>query len=274
MNRKGLVVPAAVLAVALAWPVAALAQRPEGSRGNIVSIDQNNHTIQLKDPKGRTATWSFDPDATVTFTDQTSFWPNPSVKDLQPPMYVHFTFTGTTIHSFDVVEVGFRPGTQPPAATKTQGVSRTVTGTVTAYDSNVRQVELDLNGRRETFQLTPRSDRRMNPGDRVELQTSWSGPQELVTNVRTLGTGSTTGGTNSGGTTGRGWGNRGGQSGSGSAQGQVVSVSQTSVVMQVNGTQQTYAVPNAQFAQRLRVGDTVRFDWRLSNGQPYITRIY
>ena len=269
MNRRGLI-PAAVLAAVMAWPLAAWAQRPEGSRGNIISIDQNNHTIQLKDPKGRVASWSFDPDATVKFTDQTSFWPNPSVKDLQPPMYVHFTFTGNTIHSFDVVEVGFRPGSQPPAATKTPGVSRTVTGTVTAYDANVKQVELDVNGRRETFQLTPRSDRRMNAGDRVELRTSWSGPEELVTDVRTLGTGGTTGG----GTTGR-WGNRGGsQSGSGSAQGQVVSVSQTSVVMQVNGVQQTYAVPNSQFAQRLRVGDTVRFDWRVSNGQPSLTRIY
>ena len=265
MNRRGLI-PAALLATVVAWPVAAAAQQVSSQRGNIVSIDQGNHTIQLKDPKGRVATWSFDADATVKFTDQTEFWPNPSVKDLQPPMYVHYTFTGTTIHSFDVVEVGFRPGTQPPAAAKTPGVSRTVTGNVTAYDSNVRQVELDLGGHRETFQLTPRSDRRLNPGDRVELRTSWSGPQELVTEVRTLGTGGT-------GTTTGGGGNRGGGQ-SGSAQGQVVSVSQNSVVMQVNGTQQTYAVPNAQFAQRLRVGDTVRFDWRVANGQAYMTRIY
>ncbi len=274
MNRKGLV-QAAVLAVAMAWPLAALAQPPEGSRGNIISIDQNSHTIQLKDSKGRVATWKFDPDATVKFTDQTEFWPNPSVKDLQPPMYVHYTFTGETIHSFDVVEVGFKPGSQAPAATKTPGVSRTVTGTVTAYDPNVHQVELDVNGRRETFQLTPRADRAMNAGDRVELRTSWSGPQELVTDVRTLGT---SGATGSSGMMGPGNNRRGGQSGShagsGSSQGQVVSVSQESVVMRVNGAQQTYAVPNAQFAQRLRVGDTVKFDWRVSNGQPYITRIY
>ncbi|HVO10095.1 MAG TPA: hypothetical protein VMX54_05010 [Vicinamibacteria bacterium] len=263
MDRKGLI-PAAVLAVVVAWPLAALAQRPEGSRGNIISIDQNNHTIQLKDAKGRVATWKFDAVATVKFTDQTEFWPHPSVKDLQPPMYVHYTFTNDTIHSFDVVEVGFRPGTQPPAATRTPGVSRTVTGTVTAYDPNVRQVEIDVNGRRETFQLTPRSDRRLNPGDRVELRTSWSGPQELVTEVRTLGT--------SGGTTGGG--NRGGGQ-SGSAQGQVVSISQNGVVMQLAGGQQAFTVNSRQMLQQLRIGDTVRFDWtRDNNGQTYITRIH
>ena len=277
MNRR-MLVPTAVLAAVVAWPLAAFAQPVDHGRGKIISINQAAHTVELQDPKGRTQTWSFVPDATVKFTDQTNFYPNPTVNDLRPPMYCHFTFVKNVIQTFDVVEVGFAPGSQGSGASdKVQGRPRTVTGNVTSYSSNVRQVELDVNGRRETFQLTERSNQPLNRGDRVELNTDWSGNQELVTQVRVLGSGGNTGNRPNAGS-GRGSTQRNpagyqGQSGS-SAQGRVVQITPSGVVMQVAGSQQTYAVDNAQLLQRLRVGDTVRFDWRTDrNGQMYITNV-
>ncbi len=273
MNRR-ILVPAAVLAAALAWPLAALAQVEPG-RGNILSINKNAQTIELKDQKGRVRTWKYDRNASVKFTDGAAFFPNPSTNDLRPPMYVHYVAHNQVIDSFDVVELGYQPGNEQSGASasstvKTPGVPRTVTGRVTAYDPNVRQVELDINGRRETFQLTDSSNQQFNPGDQVQLKTAWSSATELVTQAQVLNRGGNTGNTG-GGNLNR----RGGQSGqSGSSQGQVVSVSRDSVVMQVNGSQQTYALPNAQFAERLRVGDTVRFDWRMQNGQMYLNRVY
>ena len=73
-------------------------------RGNIVSVDWNKMEMQLKDPKGRTGTWKVQRDATVTFTDKKSDFPNPKITDLRPPMYVYFMFEEGTefITSFEV----------------------------------------------------------------------------------------------------------------------------------------------------------------------------
>jgi hypothetical protein len=283
MNRR--ILSAAVLAAAVSLPAVAIA-RVEADRGNIVSIDKAGHTIQLKDPKGRVGTWKYAPDATVKFTDGAAYFSNPSVNDLRAPMYVHFTFENEVIQSFDVVELGYNPAQEGSGARKTPGTPRTVTGRVTAYDPNVRQVELDINGERQTFQLTDRSDQRFQPGDRVQLRTEWSGANEAVAEARVLnragdrGTASGSSGTlGSGGILRRGGsrsdnlpasGNDAGES----AQGRVVRITPRGVVMQVAGTQQTYAVDDSQLLQRLRVGDTVRFDWRTDrNGRMYITNV-
>lgn len=278
MNSRQFMTAVALVA-ATSWPAAALAQRVEHGRGNIVSIDQNRGTLELKDPQGRIGTWQFNRNATVKFTDGRSFFPNPSVADLRPPMYVHFTFSNELIDSFDVVELGFQPGggndEASSSSVKQQGTPRTITGRVTAYDASVRQVEIEHNGRRETFQLTDSSNQRFSPGDRVQLRTDWTGQRELVVDARVLGVGggnagrnSTIRDTNLGGTsTGR-------NTGTQTAEGRVVRISTRGVVMQVAGSQQTYAVEDAQLLKRLRVGDTVQFSWREEdNRRLYITDV-
>ncbi len=169
-------------------PLAARAQNIEHDRGKIVSIDMNNLTMEFQDPKGRSTTRRFSKDAEVKFTDGKGFFRNPSVFDLRAPMYVHYTFTDDIIQSFDVVELGYNPATPDVVTTvrKEQGVPRTVTGTVWAYDASVRQVAVDHGGTRETFQLTSQSDTRVTQGDKVQLRTEWSGQRELVVEFKVL----------------------------------------------------------------------------------------
>jgi hypothetical protein len=268
MNSRSFVAAAALVA-AVSWPAVSLAQRVEQSRGNIVSIDQSRGTIELRDPQGRTGTWKFNRNATVKFTDGSSFFPNPSTADLRPPMYVHFTFSNEVIDGFDVVELGFQPGNEDSVnQAKRPGQSRMVTGRVTAYDGNVKQVELDVNGRRETFQLTDRSNQQLNPGDRVQLRTEWSGQRELVAETKVLSGGtSTRPSTSGGGSSG------GGSSSAQQAEGEVVRISPRGVVMQVAGAEQTYVVANSSLLQRLRVGNVVRFSWENRSGRLYITDV-
>ncbi len=180
-----------VFALSTAWVFCswegAFAQSVEHGRGNIVSIDFSRSTVVLRDPKDHVATWRFRADASVKFTDGAAFFPNPSVRDLRPPMYVHFTFQNEVIGSFDVAELGFQPGAADAGSMlRREGVPRTVVGRVSAYDPKVRQVAVDHDGETEAFQLTDRTDRSLRPGDDVELHTEWSGRRELVTELRVL----------------------------------------------------------------------------------------
>ena len=263
MNSRSFVAAAALVA-AVSWPAVSLAQRVEQSRGNIVSIDHSRGTIELRDPQGRTGTWRFNRNATVKFTDGRSYFPNPSTADLRPPMYVHVTFSNEVIDGFDVVELGFQPGNEDSVnQAKRPGQSRVVTGRVTAYDGNVKQVELDVNGRRETFQLTDRSNQQLKAGDRVQLRTEWSGQRELVAEAKLLSGSTSTQPAASGDVT----------SSAQQAEGEVVRISPRGVVMQVAGAEQTYVVANSSLLQRLRVGNVVRFAWENRSGRLYITDV-
>jgi Cu/Ag efflux protein CusF len=258
---------AAVLAASL-WPAFAGAQNVEHGRGIIVTIDHDQGTVELRDPQGRAKTWSFKTTANVRFTDGKGFFPNPSTRDLRPPMYVHYTFRNELIDGFDVVELGFQPGNEESAnQAKKPGVSRTLTGRLNAYDTSVRQVELDLGNRRETFQLTSDAQMRgLQNGQRVQVTTEWSGQRELVTSLRVLGTGAQggTSGTSVGATP---------ATGASTAEGEVLRVTSRGVVMRVAGMQQTYGVTDASLLSRLRVGDTVTFSWTERSGRMYITDV-
>jgi hypothetical protein len=187
MNRRTLL--AGVLATAsffCCWRTSH-AQAVEHGRGKIVSIDFERQRVVLRDPKDQEASWRFRSDASVKFSDGAASFPDPSVRDLRPPMYVHYMFRDRVIVSFDVVELGFQPGTQSNLSSLRQpGTPRTVVGRVTAYDPEVRQVAVDHDGVTEAFQLTERTDRRLEAGERVELHTEWSGRRELVTELRVL----------------------------------------------------------------------------------------
>jgi Cu/Ag efflux protein CusF len=165
--------------------------RVEYDRGKIVSIDWDQMVMKFEDPKGRIATRRFSRNAEVTFTDGAGFFKNPSVRDLRPPMYVHYQFEDEVIIAFDVRELGFQPGSSQGASSKKRpGIPRTVVGNVTSFDLDVKQVELDIDGIRETFQCTSAGDMRdLQQGQKVELKTEWSGQRELVVEVRVLGGG-------------------------------------------------------------------------------------
>jgi len=180
-----------LVAAAFVAPLALVEQAQaatEFDRGKIVSIDWDQMTMQFKDPKDRIATRRFSRNATVKFTDGAGFFRNPSVRDLRPPMYVHYQFDNEVIFAFDVKELGYTPGNEEKASGRKQaGVPRTVVGRVTSFDTNVKQIEMEIDGVRETFQCTSAGDMRgMSRGQRVQLKTEWSGQRELVVEVRIL----------------------------------------------------------------------------------------
>ena len=299
MNRRAMIV-VALLAVGAFGPLDdAFAQAIEHGRGNIVSIDMNRSTVNLRDPQNRVTTWRFQSDAKVKFTDGAPFYPNPSLRDLRPPMYVHYTFTNEVIVSFDVAELGFNPGDPTSSSTsyKREGYSRTVVGSVSAYDSRARQVAIEHDGKTEAFQLTERTDQQLEPGTRVELRTDWAGQREVVTELRVVNEtvqderGSSSAddrarrrddrsygkGEQAYGKGERAYGKeqayRKGGAASGWTSGRVVRITSRGVLMEVEGTRETYGVASSRLLSRLRAGQTVRFDWEDRDGRPYITDI-
>jgi hypothetical protein len=170
-------VPALILAVAVAAP--ARAGEIVKERANVVSTNWPAMEIDLKDPKGRQATWKVQRDAVVVFSDKKEQFPNPKLTDLRPPMYVHFTFDGDTrvISRFEVMEVGFEPAQGGP------GVRQD--GVITNLDVNVGHVVVQLATGTNTFAVEPKDQlRNFRIGDKVSIliETRPSG-QEIVTKI-------------------------------------------------------------------------------------------
>ncbi|HUL79670.1 MAG TPA: hypothetical protein VL691_20565 [Vicinamibacteria bacterium] len=174
MSRAGL----ALLAVA-AVAAPAFAQDLAKERGNIVSTNWSAMQVEIKDPKGRVATWKVQRDAEVVFTDKKSQFPNPKLADLRAPMYVHFTFDAGTkvVQKFEVVEVGFEPAQGGP------GVQQKAV--VTNLDPKVGQIEVTLDpGGRKTFEVDPKSLLSgVQQGDNVTLLIETRGGREVVTRI-------------------------------------------------------------------------------------------
>ena len=148
-------------------------------RGNIVSTDWNKMEMQLKDPKGRTGTWKVQRDATVTFTDKKSDFPNPKLTDLRPPMYIHFKFMEGTdvIQNIDVREVGFEPSSGGP------GVQ--VEAVITNLDANVGHVEVRLDTGIKTFKVDPKNQlKAFKQGQKVRILIETRSGEEFVTVIK------------------------------------------------------------------------------------------
>jgi len=178
-----------VLAATIAAPVA-LAQNMHKERGNILDVDWNAMQVRLKDPQGRERTWPVARDATVEFNDKREQFPNPKLRDLVPPMYVHFTFNADTkeIVKFEVAEVGFDPRTRSgaaagvPAAPGAAAAAGTQTVTITAVDPNVGQVEVQTAAGKHTYWVEPKTLlKNYKAGDRVRIQVQQQGDKEVVT---------------------------------------------------------------------------------------------
>lgn len=147
-------------------------------RGNIVSTDWNKMEMQIKDPKGRTGTWKVQRDATVTFTDKKSSFPDPKVTDLRPPMYIYFMFEEGTnlISSVEVREVGYEPEAGGP------GVQQKAT--ITNLDANVGHVEVKLDTGIKTFKVDPKSQlKKFKQGQKVTILIETRNGEEFVTKI-------------------------------------------------------------------------------------------
>ena len=107
-----------VLAVLVSAAVAApaVAQNLAKERGNIVSANWQTMEVEIKDPQNRVGTWKVRRDATVTFTDKKSDFPNPKLTDLRAPITSTSPSTPTprSSSSFEVREVGFEPSKGGP----------------------------------------------------------------------------------------------------------------------------------------------------------------
>ncbi|HYN01542.1 MAG TPA: hypothetical protein VE359_03785, partial [Vicinamibacteria bacterium] len=155
--------------------------------GKIVSANWQTMVVEIKDPMDRVGTWTVRRDATVTFTDKKSDFPNPKLADLRPPMYVYFTFDADTkiVSNFEVREVGFETSQGGP------GVQRT--GVITNLDANVGHIEVNLGAGSQTFVVDPKGQLgNFRTGDRVSiLIETREGNREVVTLVKRAGPGST-----------------------------------------------------------------------------------
>jgi Cu/Ag efflux protein CusF len=175
-SKAGLI----LLAAATVAPPA-FAQNQHKERGNILAVDWNAMQVRLKDPQGRERTWPVSRTAVVEFNDKTSSFPNPKLKDLVPPMYVHFTFNADTkeIVKFEVAEVGFEPGKPENKPADPPGVQ---TAVITAVDANVGQIEVQTATGRQTYWVEPKTLlRNYKAGDRVRLQVQKQGDKDVVT---------------------------------------------------------------------------------------------
>jgi len=178
MKPTSRIVLAVLVSAAIAVP--AVAQNLAKERGKIVSANWQTMVVEIKDPMNRVGTWTVRRDATVTFTDKKSDFPNPKLTDLRAPMYVYFTFDADTkiVHGFEVREVGFEPSQGGP------GVSQKAV--ITNLDANVGHVEVNMGAGPKTFEVDPKGQlNNFKIGDKVTiLIETREGNREVVTQIK------------------------------------------------------------------------------------------
>ena len=152
-NKTSLLGAAFVGAVVAVSPAFAA---KEFGRGNITAVDWKVMQIEIKTPQGGRLTYKVAPGVEVKFTDGAADFPNPTYKDLTPPMYIHFVFEDQTISSADVREVGSAPrrGAQAKPA-ETTSSSRVLKIRISKIDND--SIDADVAGRKQTFRLESRS---------------------------------------------------------------------------------------------------------------------
>jgi hypothetical protein len=178
MKPMSRIVLAVLVSAAAAAPAAA--QNLAKERGKIVTANWQTMEVEIKDPQNRVGTWKVRRDATVSFTDKKSDFPNPKLTDLRPPMYVYFTFDADTkvVSNFEVREVGFEPGKGGP------GVSQSAV--ITNLDANIGHVEVNMGAGPKTFEVDPKGQLgNFRIGDKVTiLVETRDGNREVVTQIK------------------------------------------------------------------------------------------
>jgi hypothetical protein len=130
----------------------------EFGRGNIQAVDWNVMQVAIKTPQGGTLTYKVAPNCEVKFTDGAAEFPNPTYRDLAPPMYIYFQFEDQTISFAEVREVGNAPRRSGSSVSGTANEqSRQVMIRILKIASNGSSIEADVAGRRQTFLMADRN---------------------------------------------------------------------------------------------------------------------
>jgi Cu/Ag efflux protein CusF len=169
-----------LVAMSLLAGTTALAE-PTKQRGGIDSTDWVKMQMKIKNKGGEVETFAVAKDCHVKFSDQAEKFPNPSLKDLKPGMYIDYVFEQTTrqIYHIDVIQVGAAAAPSGPVQKD---------AVVTAMDAKVGQIEVILNpGGRTTFVVDPKTlALSVKQGDHVTLLIETRGAREVVTNITKL----------------------------------------------------------------------------------------
>jgi hypothetical protein len=241
----------AVTAVLALTPLAATAAE-DFSRGNVEAVDWSVNQIAIRTAQGGTLTYKVFPNASVKFTDCPECFPNPTLRDLAPPMYVHFVFEDLdvdTIKSFDVKEIGSAPRRSGPRASS--GSSDSPSSGVSGRDLKVKILRMDerrgtftadVAGRSQNFRTRSGDLRDFREGD-LAIVTVDNGE---VTAMRAAG-----------------------------RTGRVTSIDERrgEVGIEVNGRERFYRVENNRMLDRVKEGDRVTFDVETRNGQEVLTTL-
>jgi Cu/Ag efflux protein CusF len=243
----------ALALLAAAAPRPALAAR-DFSRGNIEAVDWNVMQVAIRSPQGRVITYKVAPSASVKFTDCPECFPNPTLRDLAPPMYAHFQFEDLDVDeivSFDVKEIGNAPRRAGGRATIGAAPSLGVAG----QDLKVKILSINRNGsftadvagRRQVFRAANAGDLRdFREGDLAVITVERRGGEDVATQLRAAG-----------------------------RMGRVTSIdkSRGEVGIEVNGRERFYRVENTRMLDRVKEGDRVTFDVEDRNGREVVTTL-
>jgi hypothetical protein len=159
MNSKTSFVCAAIAAGVFAASPAFAAK--EFGNGNITAVDWNAMQIEIKTPKGGLLTYKVAPNVEIKFTDGRADFPNPTYRDLAPPMQIHFVFEDQTIVSADVREVGSAPRRsarqERSTESSTTSSSRELKIRISKIENRGETIQADVAGRNQTFRLENRN---------------------------------------------------------------------------------------------------------------------
>jgi hypothetical protein len=230
---------------------------PKNARGNVTAVDWNRNQIQIKDPQGNVNMFRIDPNASVRFDDGAEAYPNPTVRDIVAPMYLHFVyedFNGEQTPLIQSVQVREIPANlRTPGARANQGSgaaggsggTRTVKARITSLDERRGEFRADVAGRSESFRAErPRQLERFREGDLVVITANG----DLVTSIQ-----------------------------SAASSGRVIRVDERrgEIALEVDGRQETYRVSDKKLLDRVRTGDSIRFEFEDRPGsRNVITAIY
>jgi Cu/Ag efflux protein CusF len=236
------------LALATLGSVSPAAAAREFGRGNITAVDWNAMQIEIKTPQGGRLTYKVAKGCEVKFTDGAQDFPNPTLQDLAPPMYIHFQFEDQVISVIDVREVGGAPRRRsgaPSAAPDT--AARELKVRILRLDERRGTFEADVAGRRQSFRAeNARLLRDFGEGDLVVIELARRGGSEVVTDIR--GAGQT---------------------------GRVTTLDERrgEIGIEVRGRETLYRVDNDRILRGIRVGDRITFETEERGGRRVITRI-
>jgi Cu/Ag efflux protein CusF len=237
---------ALVLALA-AVPRPALAEKEYG-RGNITAVDWNAMQIAVSGNAYKVTR-----DCEVKFTDCPECFPNPTLRDLKEPMYIHFVFENHTIERIDVKEIGSAPRrvtpgqAAPPPDSGGSGRAETLKVKILRLDDRRGTFDADVAGRRRSFRADNRGDlRNLREGDLAVITVERRGGDDVVTQIRAAG-----------------------------RSGRVTSIDERrgEIGIEVNGRERFYRVENNRMLKKVQVGDRVTFDVEDRNGREVVTSL-